>query len=168
MQVTAAEICVPDWSRPLRAIYPVLCMASICMAVVLPQAPYARGQDGASHVVQDTQFPGTAPRRIPDPGLVIYDNDSARESVRLAQFRAARAKALAKDSDTLVKLATELDAEVGGGGAKRFGDAQLRKVSKIAKLAHNIEENMKLTYIPVRPSPIVIPDPSLGGSRRTH
>lgn len=177
MKKPVAEFSIFGLSRLRFDAHPVLCVVSIsvatvlCVAVALPQAPLARGQGAwqttPPYMGPDSRYPGAFARYSPQSRYQA-DNYSYMESVRISQFKAARAKSLVKDTDKLLKLATELNAEVGGAQAKPPGKSQLRKVSKIAKLARKVEENMKLVILPRRRPTAIFPNPFPGRSLNNH
>lgn len=55
---------------------------------------------------------------------------------------AAREKALHEDAENLLKLATELSSELSNTDAGPIERDELRKVTKIEKLARRVERNM--------------------------
>lgn len=61
---------------------------------------------------------------------------------RMQQLNAAQHKALVSDTDKLLKLASELNAEIGNGNASSLSLDQLRKVAEIEKLAHSVKDKM--------------------------
>lgn len=179
MKKPIAEFRIFGLSGLRSAAYRVLCLGSIfvatvlCVAVALLPAPPARGQRASQTVPPymdrpNSRFPGASSRHNPQSRFPRDDDTTYIDSVRLRQLKAVRAKALFKDTDKLLKLATELNAEVGGDKAGPPGKAQLRKVSKIAKLARKVEENMKLVIVPRRRSPVFFPNPFPGRAPNHH
>lgn len=61
---------------------------------------------------------------------------------RMKQMAAAREKALHEDAENLLKLATELSSELSNTDAGPIERDELRKVTKIEKLARRVERNM--------------------------
>jgi hypothetical protein len=61
---------------------------------------------------------------------------------RMQQLSAAQHKALVSDTDRLLKLASELNAEIGNGNTGSLTPEQLRKVAEIEKLAHSVKDKM--------------------------
>lgn len=64
----------------------------------------------------------------------------------LHQLKMLRQKSLLKDTRKLLKLASELSAEVKRSKSDPVGKQQLRKLDQIDKLARNVQQNMLTTY----------------------
>jgi ribosomal protein L9 len=83
--------------------------------------------------------------RLPD----VNDQMKMREQqVKKQNYEAANAerrKQLAEDSARLLKLATELKAEVDKTTKDMLSLTVIRKADEIERLAHNMKEKMKLT-----------------------
>jgi hypothetical protein len=73
------------------------------------------------------------------------DNDPVEQEKRLKALNAERQKSMVADTNRLVKLATELDAELNGERRESLNSDQLRKFAEIEKLAKNIREKMSLS-----------------------
>jgi len=108
---------------------------------------------GAQYVPLPPQhsMPGQLDRLAPSPGEAFEPGGSAEEERILRMANAERQKSLVNDANKLLKLARELDSEVGAGQAGALTAAQLRKVAEIEKLAHNVKEKMSTSVrgIPV-------------------
>ena len=119
-------------------------LAMACMAL-LP-AWIAGAQRSSRQYPPDTapspRLSGQLYPHFPDQ-LPAGNDETYAESILRAQRKAQREKALVEDTKKLLKLATELNNEISGPGASPLSKEQLRKVSKIQKLAKNVEENMK-------------------------
>ncbi len=163
MKKPAAEFRIFGLSGLRSAAHPVLCIASVCVAAALFQALPARGQSasqaGPPYMGPNSRSPNAFSRYDAQTRFPADNDTSYMESIRLAQLKVARAESMFKDTDRLLKLATELNAEVTGPKAEPLGGAQLRKVSRIAKFARNIEKNMKLVFFPRRRPPAFFPNP---------
>jgi hypothetical protein len=83
--------------------------------------------------------------------------DPIRQERRLKAANADRQKSMVEDTNRLLKLTTELNAEVNGGHSQVLNADQLRKVAEIEKLAHNVRE--KMTTSVGAQSPIMQPVP---------
>jgi len=85
------------------------------------------------------------PSRMPDA------NDQMRmreERTKTQNFEAAnneRKRQIAEDSAKLLKLATELKAEVDKTTKDMLSLTVIRKADEIERLAHNVKDKMKLT-----------------------
>jgi len=84
----------------------------------MPHSPFARALDG-------------------DPALI------ARHQKAL---NADRQKSMVADTDKLLKLARELNAEIGQGNRATLTPEELRKVADIEKLARNVRQKMSISY----------------------
>ena len=69
----------------------------------------------------------------------------------MRQINAAQHKAMVSDADRLLKLVTELNAEIGRSIPEALTPEQRRKVAEIEKLAHSVKEKM-------RTAPVGMPD----------
>jgi len=88
------------------------------------------------------------------------DTDPVEEERRLRLLNAERQKSLVSDTNRLLKLARELDAEVNHANPGLLDQAQLTKVAEIEKLAHKVKEKMSTS---VRATTDFQPFPSFQG-----
>ena len=107
---------------------------------------------GATHPGQNTA--GGKPIRDempPLPSRMPGANDQMRmreERTKTQNFEAAnneRKRQIAEDSAKLLKLATELKAEVDKTTKDMLSLTVIRKADEIERLAHNVKDKMKLT-----------------------
>ena len=91
------------------------------------------------------QFPSTSNgklgRNYPDTNSQ-FGADPTTDPKRMRVLNAERQKELVSDTQKLLQLARELNAEVSDANAAAMTDAQLRKAAEIAKLARSIKEKM--------------------------
>ena len=80
----------------------------------------------------------------PDPDGPL-GNEAPMDPKRVRLLNAERQKEMVSDTDKLLELAKELNAEVSDASATGMTDAQLRKVAEIAKLARSIKDKMSYT-----------------------
>ncbi len=110
--------------------------------------PYSRAQ---------TQNPG-GPPQAGDPGSPELN------AKQLDTLNAARQKSLVSDTQKLVKLTAELNAQINSADSAKLTDDQLRMVGEIEKLARSIREKMctSVNGVPqfMMPGPSLVP-PSL-------
>jgi hypothetical protein len=71
--------------------------------------------------------------------------DSLLAERRMKMLNNERRKSLISDSDKLLKLAIELNVEIGQSKSGSLTPDQLRKVADIEKLAHNVRDKMVMT-----------------------
>ena len=69
--------------------------------------------------------------------------DPALEQRRLLELNAKLHKAIVSDTDKLLEMVTELNAEIGGADPASLTPDQLRKVAAIEKLAHSLRDKMR-------------------------
>jgi hypothetical protein len=67
---------------------------------------------------------------------------------RMKMLNNERRKSLLSDTEKLLKLATELNNEIGRSNSGSLSPDQLRKVAEIEKLAHNVRDKMTMTIVP--------------------
>ena len=83
--------------------------------------------------------------RVPDANA---QNDINTQQTQQQSFEAANAerkKQIADDTEKLLKLATDLKAEVDKTNKDTLSLGVIRKADEIEKLAHIVKEKMKLT-----------------------
>lgn len=126
------KVCV---GRERRAIRFALGLALVLAMPVAGQSPYP-------------QFPSTnngkSGRNYPDANSQ-FGADPTVDPKRMQLLNAERQKELVSDTQKLLRLAQELNAEVSDANAAAMTDAQLRKVAEIAKLARSIKEKMSFS-----------------------
>ena len=83
--------------------------------------------------------------RIPDSNQANEINDQQKKKDNFEAANAERKKEIASDTTKLLKLATELKAEVDKTNKDLLSLNVIRKADEIEKLAHDVKEKMKLT-----------------------
>ncbi|MGA2808831.1 MAG: hypothetical protein ABSE87_11905 [Terracidiphilus sp.] len=83
--------------------------------------------------------------RIPDNNQVNDINDQQAKKQSFEAANAERKKQIADDSAKLLKLATDLKAEVDKTNKDTLSLNVIRKADEIERLAHSVKEKMKLT-----------------------
>lgn len=83
------------------------------------------------------------------------------EAKRLDALNAERQKSLVSDTNKLLKLTGELNAQINSTHPDKLTEEQIRMVAEIEKLAHNIREKMCTSVKPApqfgMPAPVLIP-----------
>jgi DNA-binding transcriptional regulator YdaS (Cro superfamily) len=106
------------------------------------------GGMGSASGGMNSRFPGS-PREIPsDPSQVspLYDPTNPGEAdKRVRMINAERQKTMVSETNKLVKLAAELNAEIARSNSGELSPAQLRKVAEIEKLAHSVRDKMVMS-----------------------
>jgi hypothetical protein len=83
--------------------------------------------------------------------------DSIMMERRLRALNIDRQKQMVADTNKLLKLARELNAEVASSNSDSFTPDQLRKIAEIEKLAHSIKGRMADGV--TQPVPSLVPTP---------
>jgi hypothetical protein len=125
----------------LDVLRPVLLLA---LFFALPCA-FARAQSDQTGTGQLSSNPlQSANGRIdPTAGMGDEDQDPAAQQRRLKQLNASLHKSMVSDSDKLLKLVTDLNAELSSTNPDSLTPDQLKKVAAIEKLARNVKDAMK-------------------------
>jgi len=94
------------------------------------------------------QAPGQAPSRLPNPSQLppSPSEDTARERIEKEMAKKAneeRQAQLKRDTDRLLKLATELKTSVDKTDQNTLSLDVVKKAEEIEKLAHSVKEKMK-------------------------
>jgi hypothetical protein len=71
--------------------------------------------------------------------------DPTLEEKRLRMIIAAQHKSMVADTDKLLRLVTELNAEINGMNPSSLTPEQLRKVAEIEKLARSVKDKMRMS-----------------------
>jgi hypothetical protein len=140
---------VPAGEGTRRTFFGLLWLA---LALALPAAaqngvPYQPSQASPQFKVP----PGTPATEFDSP-------DQRQEQQRLKAINAARQKSLVSDTNKLLKLANELNAEIARSNAGTLTPEQLHKVAEIEKLARNVKEKMTTPVMGLEP-PGMYPTP---------
>ena len=112
---------------------------------------------------QFPQFPPTRGDRngqqYPDGSSPADRGPNSPEQRRLKLLNAERQKSLVSDADRLLKLAKELNDEVGATDTGTMTNGQLRKVEEIGKLAKSVKDKMSYSVggFPNVNQPLTIP-----------
>jgi hypothetical protein len=86
-----------------------------------------------------------------DPFADADGQYSPEDERRLRALNALRQKSMVEDTNKLLKLAAELNAEVSSAHPDSLTAEQLRKLAEIEKLAHSVKDKMSTS---VRPTPV--------------
>ena len=83
--------------------------------------------------------------QLPDANTQMKMRDQAARERNFEAANVERKKQIAEDSAKLLKLATDLKAEVDKTDKDTLSLIVIRKAEEIERLAHNVKEKMKLT-----------------------
>ena len=100
----------------------------------------------ASDGIGQNTYPHLPPElnRIPDSNQANEINDQQKKKDNFEAANAERKREIASDSAKLLKLATELKAEVDKTNKDTLNLKVVRKADEIEKLAHSVKEKMQL------------------------
>jgi hypothetical protein len=77
----------------------------------------------------------------------IFDDDGTFAHRQVNALNAERQKALVSDTEKLLKLAQELNAEIETESPESLNSGQMRKISNIEKLARNVKQKMSESVV---------------------
>ena len=110
--------------------------AALLFLAIAPIARDGMGQNTYPHLPPELN-------RIPDSNQANEINDQQKKKDNFEAANAERKKEIASDSAKLLKLATELKAEVDKTNKDTLNLKVVRKADEIEKLAHSVKEQMK-------------------------
>ena len=123
----------------LDALRPVLLLA---LFLLLPCA-LARAQSDQTGTGQLSSHPLQSANGRIDPTASTDEEDSVAQQIQLRQLNVALHKSMVSDTDKLLKLVTDLNAELSSTNPDSLTPDQLKKVAAIEKLARNVKDAMK-------------------------
>ncbi len=129
------------------ALLVALLMAVVATPRISAQNPQYNGNGFPHGGMQDSASP-----------LAGGTGNLGMEAKRINALNAERQKSLVSDTNKLVKLTSELNAQINGTHPASLTESQLHMVAEIEKLAHNIREKMCTS---VRGGQFGMPAPSL-------
>jgi hypothetical protein len=118
----------------------LLCLAALA---VLNGAAQTATQPASPNPERPTLSPEA--NRVPDANQQMEMRDQQTKTQNYAAANAERKKQIADDSARLLKLATDLKAEVDKTSKDTLSLNVIRKADEIERLAHSVKEKMKLT-----------------------
>ena len=121
-----------NWARVL------VCLIAIAALTGAAQS----GQQGAPEANRDSTL-NSVPAAQPDANAQMQGQNAKQQSVESPD--AERKKQIADDSAKLLKLATDLKAEVDKTTKDTLSITVIRKADEIEKLAHTVKEKTKFT-----------------------
>lgn len=117
---------------------------AFCLALVLALPGGAQTVSTGTPNPQHGPLPQPIGQRAGDSLNGVGPGDPSEQESRLRALNRERQKTMVSDTNKLLKLASEFDAEVKGSTSQTLTPAQLRKVASIEKLARSVKE--KMTY----------------------
>jgi len=82
--------------------------------------------------------------RLPDANGVMAMREKAAKKRNFDLANAERKRQMNDDSALLLKLAKELNVEIEKASVETLSVSEMRKIEDIERLAHNVEQKMKL------------------------
>jgi hypothetical protein len=131
------------WLRP-SGRWAMVCACSLAMGAALAGAPQqvqpssaqtGSGSAPAAEPGANHQAAGAGSQAMPSPPIGSLNPDA---------LNAERREQIAAGSARLLKLATELKAEVDKSSKDTLSVSVIRKAEEIEKLAHSVKEKMRL------------------------
>jgi len=123
---------------PHRSGYWLGLLAALLLAGITPAMSDGVGQNSYPHLPPELN-------RIPDSNQAGEINSQQQKKEDFEAANAARKKQINAESAKLLKLATELKAEVDKTNKDTLSIGVIRKADEIEKLAHSVKEKMQLT-----------------------
>lgn len=115
-------------------------LAWLVLFALLPAGYLLHSQANPSQPI-----PGPEASRPLDPNQIMGMRDQQNKKANVDAANAERKKQIADDSAKLLKLATDLKAEVDKTSKDTLSLGVIRKAEEIEKLAHSVKEKMKLS-----------------------
>lgn len=120
-------------------MFPTAVIACVGLLLALPASRVLQSQN------PNQSIPGPEASRLSDANAPMEMNDQQNKKANVDAANLERKKQIADDSAKLLKLATDLKAEVDKTSKDTLSLGVIRKAEEIEKLAHSVKEKMKLT-----------------------
>jgi len=117
----------------------------ICLAAAAALGGAAQPRQQAPSPNPDKPYLLPAANNLPDVNEQMRMREQQGKKQNFEAANAERRKQIADDSSKLLKLATDLKAEVDKTTKDTLSLAVIRKADEIERLAHGVKEKMKLT-----------------------
>ncbi len=123
-------------------VWPLLTLVIFSCA----HASVAAGQQlGPGSLGQNMKEPNELGQSVQESNGDLTRMDPALAKRQFLLLNVQRQKTMVSDADKLLKLATELKAEIDAGDSASLSPEQLRKISEIEKLARSVKQKMSIT-----------------------
>ena len=136
---TTGRATVRHWGRILAC----------CVVIPAFAAVVGTGQllnDGGKH--NPSVMPDNQPNVLPDVNQQMLMHEQQAKKRNFEAVNAERRKVIVDESALLLKLATDLKAEVDKTNKDTLSLTVIRRADLVEKLAHDMKEKMKLTVGP--------------------
>jgi len=125
--------------RSARVVLALCATASVTLGQTTnPQAQLSQPQPKVDSLTR-------ADNRVPDANQVMKMREQQAKKKIFQAANIERKRQLAEDSALLLKLAEELNTEVAKASTDTLSPTEMRKIEDIERLAHNVQQKMKLT-----------------------
>jgi len=133
------EIAAPQAWQPMNRHWGrvLSCLVAIAALTGIGQSLQAQGAQNRQPFI-----PSSAP--LPDANKQMEMNQKQTKQQNFEAANTERKRQIAEDSAKLLKLATDLKAEVDKTTKDTLSLSVIRKAEEIEKLAHDVKEKMKL------------------------
>jgi hypothetical protein len=132
----------PPWGRILSCI---VAIAALAGAAGPGQQQPAPGQQPGTGFNPDRPILPPVAEPVPDANAQMLMREENEKKQNFSAANIERKKQIADDSAKLLKLATDLKAEVDKTNKDTLSLNVIRKADEIERLAHSVKEKMKLT-----------------------
>jgi len=123
----------------MRSIQRLRNAAKVITALVLTGALLGWAQFGSRGTGQITRQGGS-------DDTYAANANATWDAKRMKALNADRHKSMVSDTEKLVKLARELDAEVASNPTEELTPQEMHQVATIEKLAHNVKTKMAQSF----------------------
>ena len=138
------------------------CAVAIGLGVVLLLCPLCSAQSPGPAGNNPTLGKRMPPPRQIDPTQMEGTAVPAYNEKRLQMMNAAQHQSMVADTERLVKLVADLNAQINSSNQNSLTPEQLHMVAEIEKLAHNVRDKMRMAVrtasnFDVGPAPPFVP-----------
>ncbi len=144
---SGAPIGCSRWPRRRRGPAAVLVIGAFLAGVVMAE-PQQAPQSGLQQAAGSAPAHDTASSPVSTPSTMAVLQSLQSGPRNPDAVNADRKKQIANESASLLKLATDLKAEVDKTTKDTLSINVIRKADEIEKLAHSVKEQMKATATP--------------------
>jgi len=93
-----------------------------------------------------SQLPGQGSPHVRNPYGTSPESDPLYEQKRMNALNADRHKSMVSDTEKLLQLAKQLDAEIAANSTDGLTSQEMKQVAEIEKLARNVKEKMARSF----------------------
>jgi len=123
-------------------------LACFALTAALASVVGPSQNEDSSGMPKSTRIPDNQPQVLPDRNKQMEMQQQQIKKQNFEVVNAVRRKIIADESALLLKLATDLKAEVDKTNKDTLSLNVIRRADMVEKLAHDMKEKMKLTVGP--------------------